>query len=95
MAALVAWLAISFLRSRFQSVEAAAEQVRKQLYGRSVNGDEVDVLLWSTYPLSEHMIKKLGQDEGFTYRGRWTRGGAATARFARPRQPKRKLSIDV
>lgn len=92
----VLWIVVDRLRHWRQSFGKARMQVAWELGKPRPAGEPAQVTVWSAYPLSDHMIKELAADAGFRYLGeKGTYNGARALAFQPPKQPKRKLSLDV
>lgn len=84
------------IRRWAQSVDKARTQVARELGKPRPAGEPAEVTVWSAYPLSDHMIKELAAAEGFRYLGeKRTYNGTRGLTFQPPKQPERKLSLDV
>ncbi len=91
--ALVAlWYVIDIVRVRRQSFGQALARVERELAKPQPQGKPSLVQVWSAYPLSEHMVKRVAELGGFRFVDEQYYSGARALAFDPPKTS-RKLSI--
>lgn len=89
---LAVWYIVDIVRIRRQSFARAVARVERELAKPQPQGKPSLVQVWSAYPLSEHMMKRIAELGGFRFVDEQYYNGARALAFDPPKTP-RRLSI--